>query len=69
VAYRYLGYDPEQGWLAGATGAHLAWIGKAPRRAPVTVIPADLCGGSRPVTPAYGAFEDFSACRGATANR
>ncbi len=63
LAYRYLGYDPHGGWLAAGPGQRLAWLAAAPRRRAVAVIPPDLCGAVRPATPAYGAFEDFSACR------
>jgi hypothetical protein len=67
VAYRYLGYHPNHGLFANKSGNSLAWSAPAPRRSPpVAAVPSDLCGGTRPAAPAYGAFEDFSAClRGA----
>lgn len=69
IGYRYIGYRPNGGWFASRDGNSLAWIDAAPRREPVGAAPADLCGAARPARPAYGAFEDFSACRsGATAD-
>lgn len=59
LAWRYLGYRA----LGETLGAGMAWRGAVPRRASASVAPPDLCGSARPATPAYGAFEDFSACR------
>jgi hypothetical protein len=59
----YLGWHPVRRLFADARALDLRWRNDAPRRAGAAEqAPIDLCGGSRSMQPAYGAFEDFSAC-------
>lgn len=62
LAYRYFGAHA----LADVLGADMAWRGAPPRRSAAGAAPPDLCGVARPSLPAYGAFEEFSACRAGT---
>ncbi|HEX6704220.1 MAG TPA: right-handed parallel beta-helix repeat-containing protein [Albitalea sp.] len=61
VAWLYVGRHPLRGLYHDAGGLDLSWSGTPPRRR-VAATAADLCGSTRPATPAYGAFEDFRAC-------
>lgn len=58
----YAGYHPVRALFADAAQFDLSWKSAAPRRSAPTQAP-DLCGKTRPAQPAYGAFEDFAACR------
>ncbi|MGZ8288011.1 MAG: right-handed parallel beta-helix repeat-containing protein [Telluria sp.] len=58
AAWLYAGYHP----VRALFGDGLTWNGDAPRRKGGASAP-DLCGTARPERPAYGAFEDFGACR------
>ena len=61
IAMLYAGYHPVRALFRDAAGLDLAWKGELPRRSVDTLAP-DLCGGKRPATPAYGAFEDIAGC-------
>ena len=61
MAMLYAGYHPVRSLFADAARFNFAWQGDAPRRSVPTTAP-DLCGGARPPTPAYGAFEDVGPC-------
>ncbi len=61
----YLGVHSVRQLFIDAAVLDLHWNSSPPRRTAAT--PAvdeatDLCGSPRPAQPAYGAFEDFSAC-------
>lgn len=62
LAFIYLGRHNERRLFADAAHGDLAWSSTAPRRSSSHQGILDLCGVSRPDQPAYGAFEDFSAC-------
>lgn len=69
MRWLYAGYHPIRALLDGASVTGLAWRDQAPRRASENVRQPpgpDLCGRPRPQNPAYGAFEEFGACRPAT---
>lgn len=60
----YLGSHPVRDLFADVAALNFAWRGPPPRRTAAGAgLPADLCGTPRPAQPAYGAFEDFAACR------
>lgn len=62
----FLGSHPVRGLFADVAALDFAWRGAPPRRtSAAAAAPADLCGTPRPAQPAYGAFEDFAACRAA----
>lgn len=61
IAMLYAGYHPVRSLFRDAAGFDLSWKEGAPRRSADTLAP-DLCGGKRPVAPAYGAFEDIAGC-------
>ncbi|WLI88926.1 right-handed parallel beta-helix repeat-containing protein [Massilia sp. R2A-15] len=62
VAYAYLGYHPIRDLFRAPEQFDFAWRDGVPRRAAAAAATPDLCGRERPMPPAYGAFEDFSAC-------
>ena len=62
VTRLFTGAHPMRALFAASAGLDLRWRGDAPRRDAIPVAGADLCGTVRPTEPAYGAFEDFSAC-------
>ncbi len=62
IATLYTGWHPVRSLLRRPAELDFAWNGEAPRRASAASAPVDLCGAQRPDQPAYGAFEDFSAC-------
>ena len=62
VTRQFLGAHPLRELFAASATLDLQWRGEAPRRDAVPAAGADLCGTARPAEPAYGAFEDFSAC-------
>lgn len=62
VTRLFTGVHPLRDLFVAAPGMDLRWRGDPPRRAAVPVAGSDLCGTARPTEPAYGAFEDFSAC-------
>lgn len=62
IAALYAGLHPQRSLFASAATLDLRWDGAPPRRS-VREPSVDLCGSTRPATPAYGAFEDFQACR------
>ena len=62
LARRLLGSHPLRALFADVERLDLRWTQGAPRRpGKVPATPADLCGGPRPLVPAYGAFEN-GAC-------
>ena len=62
VTRLFTGAHPLRELFASSSGLDLRWRGGAPRRDAGGAPGADLCGVPRPPEPAYGAFEDFSAC-------
>jgi hypothetical protein len=62
VTRLFTGAHPLRDLFASSAGLDLRWRGGAPRRDAGSMMGADLCGVPRPAEPAYGAFEDFSAC-------
>ena len=62
VTRLFTGVHPLRELFVASQGMDLRWRGAPPRRDAVPVAGADLCGTARPTEPAYGAFEDFSAC-------
>ena len=64
IAQQYLGYHPQRALFMHADALDLRWDGKAPRRDGAGQLTPDLCGVTRPSSPAYGAFEDIGACLG-----
>jgi hypothetical protein len=63
-AYAYLGYHPVRALFLASQRFDYRWAEDTPRRVEgvkVTALP-DLCAKTRPSPPAYGAFENFSAC-------
>ncbi|WP_420474433.1 right-handed parallel beta-helix repeat-containing protein [Noviherbaspirillum sp. ST9] len=56
----YLGLHPIRALYV--TGKRFEWSGETPRRELMSRPPLDLCRENRPSHPAYGAFENFSAC-------
>jgi hypothetical protein len=65
IAALYAGLHPQRGLFADPGSLDLRWKDEAPRRDKQDVPGLDLCGARRPARPAYGAFEDFAACRAA----
>lgn len=62
----FLGSHPVRDLFADVAALDFAWRGTPPRRTTTPAGPvADLCGTPRPAQPAYGAFENFAACRAA----
>ncbi|WP_426101860.1 right-handed parallel beta-helix repeat-containing protein [Massilia sp. TSP1-1-2] len=59
IALLYTGYHAQRRLFAD----DFQWKQAPPRRAKVDELPPDLCGGTRPAAPSYGAFEDISACQ------
>ncbi len=64
IAQQYLGLHPQRGLFRNGDALDLRWSDAAPRREGAGQLPPDLCGVARPTSPAYGAFEDISACLG-----
>ncbi len=64
----YLGLHPVRELYADPTALNFLWSGSPLRRNAVNPVPLDLCGMQRPAMPAYGAFENFSACLQQTKN-
>jgi len=65
VAYAYLGMHPQRALLRDPLAADFTWSGAAPARDPERLTRrsgARLCGPSSSLK-AYGAFDDFGACR------
>lgn len=62
IVWRYVGQRPLRALFSAQSGDPFSWSGSAPRRNAGSAAPPDLCGMPRPRAPAYGAFEDFSAC-------
>lgn len=64
IALMYLGWHPVRNLLNAPAALDFAWSGAAPRRGALAEAAGllDLCGTPRQAQPAYGAFEDFSAC-------
>ena len=58
----YLGLHPIRDLYVNAAAMDLAWKESPPNRVVAGAVPLDLCGAPRSTHPAYGAFEDFSAC-------
>lgn len=58
----YLGRHPVRNLYTNANQLNLAWSANPPRRRIVKPDLPDLCGVLRGSHPAYGAFENFSAC-------
>ena len=58
----YLGIHPIRRLFADDAATVFQWADDSPRRKTISPAPLDLCGSTRPRNPAYGAFEDFSAC-------
>ena len=58
----YLGRHPQRALFADPARLDLRWREEAPRRGGSATGP-DLCGAVRGARAAYGAFDDFAACR------
>jgi parallel beta-helix repeat protein len=58
----YLGMHPVRHLFTDGATTIFQWADNPPRRKAISHAPLDLCGDARPRSPAYGAFEDFSAC-------
>lgn len=66
LGWSYIGWHPVRSLFRDAAGGDLGWRGDPPlRAAPAQESGArrDLCGAPRKAAPAYGAVEDFAACR------
>jgi parallel beta-helix repeat protein len=61
----YLGRHPQRDLFRDAASLDLVWAATPPRHASPARTPLDLCRADRPSQPAFGAFEDISACAGA----
>ena len=59
----YLGSHPLRGLYRDLERFDLSWAGALPKRQRTETKASDLCASGRPTNPAYGAFEDFAACR------
>ncbi|MDY0974389.1 right-handed parallel beta-helix repeat-containing protein [Massilia sp. CFBP9012] len=59
----YAGLHPVRSLFAAPAGADFLWHGEAPARSTPRQDGVDLCGAARSQAKAYGAFEDFGACR------
>lgn len=62
AARLYFGAHPQRELFRDATALDFRWRTPADSRPASGESVPDLCGASRPATPRYGAFEDFSAC-------
>lgn len=62
IAQLYLGLHPQRGLFMDANALDLRWDGQALRRRGAGQVTPDLCGVTRPASPAYGAVEDVRAC-------
>ncbi|MFZ6843715.1 right-handed parallel beta-helix repeat-containing protein [Undibacterium sp. RuTC16W] len=62
IALLYLGYHPVRSLFLQPEAANFMVKDQLPRRSDTPGKLPDLCGDSRPATPSYGAFEDFSGC-------
>jgi len=62
MAKIYAGMHPVRDLFVVSAGGKLTWDGEPPRRSVASTRPLDLCGGQRPSTPVYGAFENFQDC-------
>jgi hypothetical protein len=58
----YVGWHPRRSLYRDPLALDLEWRHAPPRRNVASEAALDLCGATRPAQPAYGAFEDFSAC-------
>lgn len=68
VSYAYLGVHPQRTLLRDPLAADFSWSGAAPARDPTRLTRRSgvrLCGPGGPLK-AYGAFDDFAACRVST---
>ena len=63
ISVLYTGYHAQRRLFADADALDFRWKQEAPRRQGAGALTPDLCGATRPANPAYGAFEDFSACQ------
>ena len=61
LGWSYVGRHPVRALLRDWESGDYAWKDDAPRRDAGVERP-DLCGRKRAAAPAYGAFEDFTAC-------
>jgi parallel beta-helix repeat protein len=61
LGWSYVGRHPVRSLLRDWESGDYAWKDDAPRR-DASVERPDLCGRKRAAAPAYGAFEDFTAC-------
>jgi len=59
----YAGAHPVRALFGDLRAGSLAWAGAPPRGRDAGAAADDLCGTRRPPRAAYGAFEDFTACR------
>lgn len=59
----YAGRHPVRASFAAPASGDFRWADGAPQRRQPRRDGVDLCGGARSAVSAYGAFEDFSACR------
>lgn len=62
VTRLFTGAHPLRDLFVASSTMDLRWRSDPPRRDAVPVAGTDLCGTARPTEPAFGAFEDFSAC-------
>ncbi|MCU6432538.1 right-handed parallel beta-helix repeat-containing protein [Undibacterium sp. Jales W-56] len=62
IALLYLGYHPLRSLFLQAEAANFMSKDKLPHRSVTLADLPDLCDSTRPPTPSYGAFEDFSTC-------
>lgn len=63
AARLYLGSHPQRDLFREPLAQDFGWRRPADRRVAQSDPPApDLCGGARPATPRFGAFEDFATC-------
>lgn len=62
VLWLYAGYHGQRSRFADAGAFDFRWRGDVPRRSTGAAGVPDLCQAARPAAPAYGAFEDISAC-------
>lgn len=58
----YAGMHPVRDLFESGQDAGFHWTREPPRRSAADTVPLDLCGGKRPGSPTYGAFEDYRAC-------
>ncbi len=63
ISVLYTGYHAQRRLFADADAFDFRWKGEPPRRQSAETQTPDLCGTTRPASPAYGAFEDIAACR------